>query len=323
LPPLQNIAVSPVGRSLLRRPNLAFSPAPDVSANPEGCQTVAGGQAPATPPDRARKRTAPRRGARPGPRLSRSVSADGSARLADGRKLNPLQARRAAIFVATPSQNQFKLRRSGTALPPLQNIAVSPVGRSLLRRPNIAFSPAPGRFRQPGGLPDSSRGASASDTPGSSQETNRTPAGCQTRPRSSRSVSADGSARLADGRKLNPLQARRAAIFVATPSQNQFKLRRSGTTLPPLQNIAVSPVGRSLLRRPNIAFSPAPGRFRQPGGLPDSSRGSSASDTPGSSQETNRTPAGCQTRPPLIPISVSGRLRPPGGWPEAKSASSP
>ena len=37
----------------------------------------------------------------------------------------------------------------------------------------------------------------------------------------------------------------------------------------------------------------------QPGGLPDISRGLSASDTPGMPSKTNRTPEGCQNRPPI------------------------
>jgi hypothetical protein len=56
-------------------------------------------------------------------------------------------------------------------------------------------------------------------------------------------------------------------------------------------------------RAPGLRRSPP---LRQPGGLPESGRGSSVSDTPGSSQETNRTPAGCQ--PQRIPVQSTGPL---------------
>ena len=40
-------------------------------------------------------------------------------------RANPLQARRAGIFVASPSQTQFKLRRNGIALPRTERLPIS------------------------------------------------------------------------------------------------------------------------------------------------------------------------------------------------------
>ncbi len=151
------------------------------SPNPEGCQKVAGGRAPATPPDLALKPNAPRRGARslprqatfkirPNFRRNTSVPCRPKARSAGifvALHLGPSPVR-GDIFVASPSQNQSQLRQSGIAPPPRlrtrrfptsrsRSVAVGeapqnnlhPVGRLLPRRPDIVFRlpPAPAGAR--------------------------------------------------------------------------------------------------------------------------------------------------------------------------------
>ena len=49
-----------------------------------------------------------------------------------------------------------------------------------------------------------------------------------------------------------------------------------------------------------VSFDLRAGAPSQPRGLPDISRGLSASDTPGTPLGTNRTPEGCQNRPPIL-----------------------
>ena len=48
-----------------------------------------------------------------------------------------------------------------------------------------------------------------------------------------------------------------------------------------------------------VSFDLQAGAPSQPGGLQDISRGLSNSDTPGTPSKTNRTPEGCQNRPPI------------------------
>ena len=55
----------------------------------------------------------------------------------------------------------------------------------------------------------------------------------------------------------------------------------------------------------------------QPGGLPDISRGLSASDTPGTPLRTNRTPDGCQNCSAFAQPSARNSATPPGCIPIA------
>ena len=73
----------------------------------------------------------------------------------------------------------------------------------------------------------------------------------------------------------------------------------SWMTSPLLQLISVAKIFDALRALEDMSLelrAHAPG---QPGGLPDISRGLSASDTPGTPSKTNRTPEGWQNRAPI------------------------
>jgi hypothetical protein len=121
-----------------------------------------------------------------------------------------------------------------------------PVGRSLPRRPNIAFalpsrwggdgsSPVGPPLRQPGrsaGLPPALVVRRRPVNPTGQVVGRHKPV---TDPRS-------GSSPVTPG---NRLQARRAGIFVASPSQNRSKPRRCGIVMPPRARTERFPISRS------------------------------------------------------------------------------
>ena len=108
-------------------------------------------------------------------------------------------------------------------------------------------------LRQPGGLPESSRGSSASDTPGTGPETDRTPAGCQL-PAAGWQPSKTGPTVCQNTSVPRRPKARQAAICVAAHQKNQNLRRRRRQETQIFRALVARPASSCQQNNPTIAW---------------------------------------------------------------------